>query len=65
MVRPLRPRLAALSPTLGLALGLTTLLGGCVAYPAGYGYGYQPAPYYPAPVVAVGGWGWGRHHHGW
>ena len=44
------------------ALGLITLLSGCVAYPAynsGYYYG-APAPYYAGPPVAVGGgWGWG------
>ncbi len=57
----LRIRRTALLPV--LALGLATLLGGCVVYPAGYGYGYQPAPYYAGPVVTYGG-GWGRHYRG-
>lgn len=52
------------------ALGAVALLGGCVAYPAGYygynggyGYGYAPAPYYAStPYVAFGlggGGDWG------
>jgi hypothetical protein len=49
-----------------LALGLATLLGGCVVYPDGYGYGYgyQPAPYYGGAYVGYGG-GWHHHHRGW
>ena len=46
-----------------LAFGVAALLGGCVAYPAGYGYGYEPAPYYVAPAVGYDGRGWERHHH--
>jgi hypothetical protein len=59
MVRMPRLRFAALLPV--LALGLATLLGGCVVYPASPGYGYQP--YYPGPVVGFGGWGGEHHHH--
>ena len=69
MVRFHRPRnrcLLALA-----ALGIATMLGGCVAYPdyPGYGYGYGsdygygPGPYYggyPDGYVAIGG-GWGDH----
>lgn len=61
MVRPHRLRRTAFLPV--LAFGLAALLGGCVAYPAGYGYGYQPARYYAPPVVAYEGWGWGHHRH--
>jgi hypothetical protein len=56
------------------ALALTGLLGGCVAYPAGYGYGYPAygygygyAPAYgyaPGGVIVAGGWG-GGWHGGW
>jgi hypothetical protein len=46
------------------AIGLTAMLGGCVAYPAypAYGYGYGGPYYYGGPYVAYGG-GW--HGDGW
>lgn len=40
-----------------LALGLATMLGGCVLYPGGYGYGHERGYYYG------GGWGWGQRDH--
>jgi len=44
-----------------VALGLATLLGGCVVVPGRPYYGYGgPVVVAPAPVVAVGGWGWRR-----
>jgi hypothetical protein len=53
-------------------IGMISMLGGCVAYPAypvyGAGYGYS-APYYGGPYVGVGGgWrerGWHDHDGGW
>jgi len=46
------------------ALGVGTMLGGCVAYPAYPAYGYGYAPYYGGSYVAVGGGYGGWHDHG-
>ncbi len=47
-------------------IGVVTMLGGCVAYPAypAYGYGYGYAPYYGGSYVAIGGGYGGWHDHG-
>ena len=63
MTRLLRFRLSACFPL--LALGLVTLLGGCVVYPGDAGYGYRPVAYYPPAVIEYGHGGWGHHRHGW
>jgi hypothetical protein len=53
------------------ALGLATLLGGCVAYPAYPGYGAYPGYRYgygygyAAPPVIVGGGYYGGYGGGW
>ncbi len=53
---------------LGIAasLVLAGLLGGCVAYPAGYNGYYAPQPAYAVvapPVVGFGYWGGGYGRH--
>ena len=64
------PRSKRLSARLGVALALTALLGGCVAYPYGYGgysYPYYGSAYpaYSAPPVFAGGLFFGGGWGGW
>ncbi len=61
MARTTRFRRLLLLP----ALGVLTLLGGCVVYPDGGGYGYGRPYYGRGPAYAYDGGGWHHHHRDW